>query len=136
MVISNFKNIFKFLVVAVFLGMLSLYFFWDPSHVAIFPKCPFHELTGIYCPGCGSQRAVHDIINGEVIDGFRHNYLIIMVIMILGYQGYVLFSQHILKKTVENLLHKSKITNTILVLVIMFWILRNINIFPFTELAP
>ena len=31
-----------------------------------FPRCPFLLLTGLYCPGCGSQRAVHALLHGQV----------------------------------------------------------------------
>ncbi|MBF8150537.1 DUF2752 domain-containing protein [Winogradskyella sp. F6397] len=116
--------------------MLSLYFFIDPSATAFFPKCPFLSFTGIYCPGCGSQRAIHHILQGQIITGIRHNYMFLLVTVVLGYQAVIFVITKFGTKTYNNLLHKSKMTNTILVLVILFWILRNIPYFPFTELAP
>ncbi|WP_367892778.1 DUF2752 domain-containing protein [Flavivirga jejuensis] len=43
-----------------------LYYNYDPSEYNIFPKCPVYSLTGIYCPGCGSQRAVHQFFNYSI----------------------------------------------------------------------
>ncbi|RZA12021.1 MAG: DUF2752 domain-containing protein, partial [Lysobacteraceae bacterium] len=28
----------------------------DPNSSHVLPPCPFHALTGLYCPGCGSTR--------------------------------------------------------------------------------
>ena len=130
------KYISVILLVLMSFGILALYFNWDPSNTALFPKCPFHEVTGIYCPGCGSQRAIHDIINGNLLDGFRHNYLILMVIFVVLYEGYIIFRRLVFKQAGKNLLHNPKVTNTILLLVLLFWVFRNIDFFPFSELAP
>lgn len=119
-----------------FLGMLALYVFWNPSDTNIFPKCPVFAMTGIYCPGCGSQRAAHQILNGNIIEGIRHNYMIALLVVVLLYQGFIYIMNEFFNKNNPNLLHKSKITNSILIIVIIFWILRNIDVFPFTELAP
>jgi Protein of unknown function (DUF2752) len=136
-VVGIFKLNFglKIILVIVILGMLSLYFFWNPE-VDIFPKCPFYSLTGIYCPGCGSQRATHQILHGYFIEGLRHNYLIGLLGIILVYELFVFVANKFFMKSIYNLLHNSKITIGILIIIILFWILRNINIFPFNELAP
>lgn len=36
-------------------------------------KCPFYELTGLYCPGCGSGRAVFSALHGRFAESFRFN---------------------------------------------------------------
>ena len=33
----------------------------DPNEAGHYPTCPSLWLTGWYCPGCGSLRAVHDM---------------------------------------------------------------------------
>ena len=134
--ITKLKLLLIIIGVLTFLGMLAVYVFWNPADANIFPKCPFYVTTGIYCPGCGSQRAAHQILNGNIIEGIRHNYMIALLAVVLLYQGFIYVMNERLGKNMTNLLHKSKVTNSILVLVILFWILRNINVFPFTELAP
>ena len=52
-------------VVAGGLGLAVLYFALDPARYP-FPRCPFLMLTGLYCPGCGSQRAFHALLHGQV----------------------------------------------------------------------
>ena len=136
MAISKLKLSLILFGVLAFFGMLALYIYWDPSNTGIFPKCPFYFATGIYCPGCGSQRAAHQILNGNIIDGIRHNYLIALLAIVLLYQAYIYIMSTLLRRNIPNLLHKSKATLGILIVILLFWLLRNINIFPFTELAP
>tara|TARA_R110002073_G_scaffold17446_1_gene65612 strand:- start:5029 stop:5439 length:411 start_codon:yes stop_codon:yes gene_type:complete len=136
MVISKLKSTFIIIGVLALFGMLALYVFWNPTETNIFPSCPVYAATGIYCPGCGSQRAAHKILNGNIVEGIRHNYLIVLLAMVLLYQGFVYVMNDLLSKNIPNLLHKSKVTFSILIIVILFWVLRNIDLFPFSELAP
>ncbi len=66
------------------LGALSVlavaYTLLDPLDYAIFPKCPVKVLTGWDCPGCGSQRAIHALLNGQVAEAFRCNALLVLSI--------------------------------------------------------
>ena len=136
MVISKLKSTFIIIGVLALFGMLALYVFWNPTETNIFPSCPVYAATGIYCPGCGSQRAAHKILNGNIVEGIRHNYLIVLLAMVLLYQGFVYVMNDLLSKNIPNLLHKSKVTFSILIIVILFWVLRNIDLFPFSELTP
>lgn len=123
-------------LVIMFLGALSLYFFWNPSYYNFFPKCPLYSFTGIYCPGCGSQRAIHQIINGNIIEGIRYNYMLVLLFIVLAYKATHYIITKLYNKPFNNILHRPATSKLILVLVILFWVLRNIKLFPFTELAP
>ncbi|WP_299526636.1 DUF2752 domain-containing protein [Winogradskyella sp.] len=117
--------------------MLSLYFFYDPTKVeSPFPKCPFHQLTGMHCPGCGSQRAINKILNGSIVEGIRHNYLILLASFVIIYQLIYYLLTNFTSKTMKNLFHNTLVTKIILILVLLFWFLRNVPLYPFTELAP
>lgn len=58
----------------------ALYFLLDPSVYPWMPKCPVHTLTGYDCPGCGSQRAIHALLHGELADAWRYNALLVAMI--------------------------------------------------------
>ena len=124
------------ILIMAFLGMLSLYFVFNPSEFTFFPKCPFYSMTNLYCPGCGSQRSIHDIINGDIVDGLKHNLLIVILGLVLTYDFGMTLMNRITNKIKFNVLHSSKTTYTILILVILFWVFRNIKVYPFTILAP
>jgi len=133
---NTFKTILYTSIAVVVLGALLLYFFYNPSTSEIFPKCPFYMVTNLYCPGCGSQRAVHQFLNGHILEGLRHNWLLLLVFVVLGYQTLILLLKQFGIEVKKNILHRPVTTYAILILFILFWFLRNINVFPLTELAP
>ena len=49
----------------------------DPGRAERLPTipCPFHAVTGWWCPGCGMTRAVHDVLTGHVASAFGTNLL-------------------------------------------------------------
>jgi hypothetical protein len=56
---------------AVAAGCVMLYLF-DPAKGG-FPLCVFHQLTGLDCPGCGTQRALHQLFHGNFAAAWRFN---------------------------------------------------------------
>ncbi|MCX7547664.1 DUF2752 domain-containing protein [Xanthomarina sp. F1114] len=117
-------------------GIITFFYFWNPANNVLFPKCLFYSATNLYCPGCGSQRAIHQILHGHITTGLKFNYLIGFLTLVLSYQLYVFIVQAYFNKSVKNLLHKPLTTKLILIVVLLFWILRNIPFYPFSLLAP
>ncbi len=68
------QRIFNYAGALLVAGLLGVYFFLDPEH-HFFPKCPFLWLTSWKCPGCGAQRAVHQLLHGNVLEAIRVNFL-------------------------------------------------------------
>lgn len=124
------------MIAVVSLLALSLFFMFDPEQVNIFPPCPFHVATGFHCPGCGSQRAIHSFMHGDFTKAFQHNFLILLLIIVLIYEVVIYTLNWKFNKQYYNLLHHPNTTRSMLVLIILFWILRNINSYPFNILAP
>jgi uncharacterized protein DUF2752 len=46
---------------------------WDPNQPGHYPTCPFLALTGWYCPGCGSLRALHALAHGDLATAWARN---------------------------------------------------------------
>ena len=63
----------------VIIGALSAIAVRDPRTYGLGPLCPSLRLFGIYCPGCGSTRATHDLMHGEVARAFRCNPLMVLI---------------------------------------------------------
>ena len=38
-----------------------------------YPSCVFHELTGLWCPGCGLTRGAHALLRGDVVGAVSMN---------------------------------------------------------------
>ncbi|MHB9754319.1 DUF2752 domain-containing protein [Streptomyces sp. BYX5S] len=56
----------------------------DPNEPGHYPACPFLQLTGAYCPGCGGLRSAHAIVHGDLTGALGANALAVV--------GYGLFA--------------------------------------------
>lgn len=106
------------------IGALVLFVF-DPSNSAFYPSCMFHEISGLYCPGCGSLRATHKLLHGDLAAAFRLNPLFVLSLPILG--------ALVLR---PSWAYRVWVPWTALGVLILYGILRNIPAWPFYLLAP
>jgi hypothetical protein len=51
---------------------------------SVLPPCAFHALTGLYCPGCGSTRALHALVHGDVAQALAMNPLLVCALPVLS----------------------------------------------------
>ena len=108
------------------LGFFYKFFFYD--YIEWFPKCPFKTITGYQCPGCGSQRAVSSLMNLDILNALKENSLLIISIPYLLFY-YILELNN--NETPEILQLKKRFFGVtairfILIIIILFWIIRNI----------
>ena len=54
------------------------------------PVCPFHAVTGLDCPGCGSMRAVRSLLGGDVTAAAGYNVLLVVAlpVLVLGWASW------------------------------------------------
>lgn len=114
-------------------AVLLLYFFVEPKN-GILPKCFFHELTGLYCPGCGVQRSFHALLNGHILTAIDYNLLFILFLPLIIY--FILSFALGKKHPSTSFIYKSAFSFTVVIVVVSFWVLRNIPHTPFSWLAP
>lgn len=124
------SKILKWSIVIILLLILAiLYRTYNPNGNIYFPKCPFRELTGLKCPGCGSQRAVHYLLNFDIFGAITENAILVLSLPYI-LTGFVFDS---VKQPNENTLKWRKrlfgqnAISIILTIIIIFWILRNIT---------
>jgi hypothetical protein len=122
------RRVVVWVVIAVFVAMiiLPLYFYFDPTHSLLAPKCTFHMLTGLDCPACGGQRALHSLLNGEVWLSFRYNpflWLCVPYVVLLFYA--ILFRGVCARRLYDRLTSTAAIV-TFLVLYLLWWVVRNL----------
>lgn len=117
--------------------LMMLYFFIDARYSPLFPKCIFYSLTGLYCPGCGSQRAFSSLLHGQFWQAVNYNSLFLLSLPFLFYSAAIavinLFRE---KKIVQQLFYSPLFVKILFVLIIVFWITRNLSFYPFNLLAP
>jgi hypothetical protein len=70
-------------------------FVFDPSQHPFFPVCAFHRMTGLLCPGCGSLRAMHQLLHGHLATAFRFNPLLMICLPFVGWVGLRLVTRQV-----------------------------------------
>jgi len=118
------------------LVLILLYFFVNPSETNYYPKCPLYVTTGIYCPGCGSQRATYELLHFHFLGVLKQNLLYILGIFILVYHLIVSLLNTVFNKKIYNYLYHPKTPWILLIIILVFWVLRNLPYYPFNLLAP
>ena len=117
---------------------LSVYLYSHSPFTGKFAiPCITRELFKVYCPGCGATRATYELLHGDLWLAFRYNPLLIVGIPFIIFLLLLLIGISINDKPIlsESLLSPT-LVRVVLVVIISFWILRNIPLFPFTLLAP
>lgn len=123
-------------VVAIWLLIIAgaaYLFFFEPGKSGFFPGCPFRFLTGFTCPGCGTTRALHQILHGDFHTAFALNPLLLLAI------PFVLFA--LIRYTVIVLRGGVPRGNSlpapyiyaIFFVILSFWIFRNTPFYPFVS---
>lgn len=64
-------------------ALIALYGIFDPAE-GRFPRCPFLTLTGWQCPGCGSQRAAHALLHGNLAQAWGYNAVMVCALPLLA----------------------------------------------------
>ncbi|MBB6172376.1 hypothetical protein HNR23_002436 [Nocardiopsis mwathae] len=59
--------------------------FVDPHEPGHYPTCPWLMLTGTFCPGCGTMRAVNALTNLDLVGALQMNVLTVALIPVLAY---------------------------------------------------
>jgi hypothetical protein len=105
----------------------------DPNQAGHYPTCPFLYVTGYYCPGCGSLRAVHALVHGHVGQAIDHNLLAMAFLPYLAF-AWVAWVRRSWTGTTKRDLAPPWVIWSLLAVVIAFWVLRNLP--GFSWLAP
>lgn len=56
----------------------------DPNQPGHYPTCPFFAMTGHYCPGCGTLRAMHALTEGDISAAAGLNLLAVVSLPVLA----------------------------------------------------
>ena len=118
------------------LPCVALVYARNPEEHGFYPPCIFYALTGLYCPGCGTLRGLHQLMHGNFLAALSYNSYTILALPLLGL---VLLSVFILSTNGNRLLavfRRPLFLWGMLVAVLTFWVLRNVPVYPFTVLAP
>lgn len=124
-------------ILLVFFAAIGGVLFIYGPHAPFWPKCLFYKFTGWHCPGCGMTRAMSACVRGEVAEAFRYNPVMMVLLPVAG----LLVAWHLIswllgRPTVLFSMLGKRTGIVLLVVVVLFWVLRNLPWWPFWLLAP
>lgn len=105
--------------------MLAALYVFEPSAGSFFPKCIFHQVTGLNCPGCGLQRAIHALLHGHVAEAVRHNAILPVLAVIAAAYGAAYATRNMFPR-IHRAFTSTRAAMLVLVLIVGWWVLRNI----------
>lgn len=108
----------------------ALLFLVDPR-IAPLPRCPLHVLSGLHCPGCGSTRALHLLLHGDIAGAWRMNLLLVVTLPLAG----ALIAAQLCGWQSSRHVPAAAIWAYV-AMVVLYTVARNLPWHPFTLLAP
>lgn len=112
-------------MLAVALAGAGMLYALDPETSRLFPPCPSRWLTGWHCPGCGTLRALHQLLNGNLVAALSFNPLAVLSMPLLAWMSV----------RPPWVMHRHA-PWVVLGVVTAYGVLRNIPVWPLTLLAP
>jgi cellulose synthase/poly-beta-1,6-N-acetylglucosamine synthase-like glycosyltransferase len=116
------------LLLLALLILAGIYYIFDPANGLAFPKCPFMMLTGLECPGCGSQRAIHQLLHLNPWAAMKENFLMVVSIpyVVTGFAIDFFGTRSVKAQRIRSKYYGSKAAIAALAAIILFWIIRNL----------
>lgn len=95
------------------------------------PVCPFHKVTGLWCPGCGLTRAMTQLVQGDVAAAVRLNVFAPAFFLIIFWSSLTWVIGSGLPRLSQL---PAAVWRSMLMVLVAFAILRNLG--PFWWLRP
>lgn len=105
----------------------------DPNQAGHYPTCPFLFITGWYCPGCGSLRAIHDLAHLDVAGALARNPLVLVALPYVVLT-WTLWLHRSVTGRPRRWLAPAWVLWSLLGALLAYWILRNVP--GWTWLSP
>ena len=131
------QRVLALMIIGATLAALTYLFLFNPSTgESYFPSCPLRSLTGLYCPGCGTLRGLHQLLHGHLAAAFGFNPLMVLSLPFIGY-AYLSYTMMALRgRSLPRFFVPPVLIKMLFWVVVAFGVLRNIPAYPFSLLAP
>lgn len=122
-------------VLATTAGATFIWYF-NPSNVNFLPVCPLYSMTGFACPGCGLTRGFHALFHGDFLTALDYNALIPGFAVVLGFLFLSMLSVTVRGRGFGISMLSPKLLTGVLVVLLVFGVVRNLPMYPFSVLYP
>lgn len=109
------------MAVAVVVAFILFYYIVDPRCIWM-PHCMVKTYTGFDCPGCGSQRAVHALLHGDIAGALRYNAFLFIALLYIV----VIWVARWCNRRLHAALTSARATYSVLVAVTVWCVVRNV----------
>ncbi|MGV9745615.1 DUF2752 domain-containing protein [Rhodococcus zopfii] len=98
------------------------------------PPCPTRSLFGIWCPGCGSSRMLYSLLHLDVPSALRYNAVGVLAVLILVWSFAVWTVGRVRDRRYVQWHQWRRSPQIVLVIVVCWFVIRNIPVEPFSSL--
>lgn len=109
------------------LGVIVVYYNFNPVECGWMPQCPSKLLTGYECPGCGAQRALHAALHGNLRAAWQYNPFLIIGLpyLLVAVWGSLNFMPG--RERIRRLASQPIVVYGYIALYIAWWVKRNMG---------
>ncbi len=112
--------------ISVTLIALAVLYFGTPASETWILKCPLFRFTGLQCPLCGSQRAIHDMLHGNISSAWHYNPALWLLALYLLFVALGYVSKGIRRSRAHKWCVSDKGIFTVIGLLLLWGVVRNL----------
>ncbi len=102
-----------------------------------FPSCIFRSTTGLWCPGCGLTRGMHQLFTGHPLAALGENLFVPALVVAVSWAWWSWVRTSFDRRAVRVPSWAPQLSAVVLpTVLVLYGVLRNIPHAPFTALAP
>jgi Protein of unknown function (DUF2752) len=104
-----------------------------------FLRCPLHEMTGLWCPGCGLTRGAARLVTGDIAGAMAYNVFTPVVVLAIATAWWTWWWPTVAPSRsngIRRLVLPTRATPWVIGALLVFTVARNLPWAPFAALAP
>lgn len=98
----------------------------NPETKTVLPPCGFYLATGYYCPGCGMTRALHSVLQGDIVRAIKFNAVLVVALPVLIYFYILWMNWAFTGRKMPTFTISKKVSWTLVAIVAIFVVGRNL----------
>lgn len=108
----------------------------NPLKATVFPPCPLHAITGLWCPACGATRASYLLLHGDIRAALHFNAAWVVLAPFALYQALAFGGEAFGVRWLRRIPLPRPVIVGLLGSIIAFFVVRNLPFDVFDMLNP